>query len=121
MKENLFENFFNDIFDVIDDFEHYRKNFNSKKHSMGKGEIELNKSYLKIYKKLAIAIKKLKIEQIPCKEGDLFNPNFHDAKDVTSNKKVKENAVVKVIAAGYQKNGKLLKPVSVIVNKIKKI
>ncbi len=27
-------------------------------------------------------IKKLKIEQELCKEGDLFNPNFHDAKYV---------------------------------------
>ena len=116
MKEDLFESFFNDIFDVIDDFELYRKNFNSTKASMGKGEYESNKSYLKIYRKLALAIKKLKIEQIPCKEGDLFNPNFHDAKDVTSNKKFKENTIVKVIAAGYQKEGKLLKPASVIIN-----
>ena len=117
MKKDLFDSFFNDIFDVIDDFELYRKNFNSTKDSMGKGEKETNKLYLKIYRKLALAIKKLKIEQVPCKEGDLFNPNFHDAKDVTSNKKFKENTIVKVIAAGYQRNGKLLKPVTVIINK----
>ena len=111
MKEDLFESFFNDIFDVIDDFELLRK-----KASMGKGDKETNISYLKIYEKLANAIKKLKIERVPCKEGDLFNPNFHDAKDVTSNKKLKENTIVKLIAAGYQREGKLLKPASVIIN-----
>ena len=116
MEKDLFESFFNDIFDIIDHFELYRKNFKSKEDSMGKDEKELNKSYLRIYKKLANAIKKLKIEQLPCKEGDLFNPNFHDAKDVTSDKKFKENTIVKVIAAGYQKEGKLLKPASVIIN-----
>ena len=116
MEQDLFGTFFNDIFDIIDDFELFRNNFNSKKNSMARSESETNRSYLKLYKKLAFALKRLGIEQIKCEEGELFNPYFHDAKDTTMNNKYKENCIVKIISAGYQKNGKILRPVSVIVN-----
>ena len=103
---------------LIDDYELFWVNFNSKQTSMSKSEIETHKSYLKLYKKLALALKKLKIEQIKCAEGELFNPNFHDAKHITNNKKYNQNCIVKIISCGYQRDGKLLRPVSVIVNSL---
>ncbi len=50
--------------------------------------------------------------------GQLFDPNMHEAISEVSDNKFKNNEIVKESMAGYLLNGKLIRPAKVIVNNI---
>lgn len=50
-------------------------------------------------------------------QGDLFNPDFHQAISTQENDEVSPNTVLTVVRKGYRLNDRLLRPAMVIVSK----
>lgn len=54
-------------------------------------------------------------EEIPAKEGDEFDPEIHEAVEHSDKGQVASNKIKKILLKGYKLNGKVLRPVKVIV------
>jgi molecular chaperone GrpE len=71
------------------------------------------------YKLMIDTLKKFSIEAIS-PLGDRFNPELHEAMLMQETEEHEHNSVMSVIQAGYQLNGRLIRPARVIVAKGKK-
>lgn len=67
-------------------------------------------------KLLVDVMKRHGIEQLN-PEGEIFNPEFHQAMSMQERDDVEPNTVVAVVQKGYQLNGRLLRPAMVMVSK----
>jgi len=67
-----------------------------------------------VYQEMIRVLEKNGIERIDT-VGDPFNPEIHEAVAVTPHPDYPENTVVEEVRAGFRKNGKLLRPASVVV------
>jgi molecular chaperone GrpE len=71
---------------------------------------------LRMYEtRLADVLKAEGLEPIPCERGDAFDPEVHEAVMTTCEPDLPVHAVARVLEAGYNFRGSLLKPVKVAV------
>jgi len=71
---------------------------------------------LRMYEtRLADVLKGEGLEPIPCERGDAFDPEVHEAVMTTCEADLPPHAVARVLEAGYNFCGTLLKPVKVAV------
>lgn len=71
---------------------------------------------LRMYEvRLADVLKSEGLEAIPCKRGDAFDPEVHEAVMTTCEDDLPAHAVARVLETGYLFRGSLLKPVKVAV------
>lgn len=68
-----------------------------------------------IYKNFTEFIKKLGITEIKT-QGEIFNPEFHEAVSQTSDETKEDHEIIKELTPGYKMNEKVLAPAKVIVN-----
>lgn len=68
-----------------------------------------------IYKNFTEFIKKLGITEIKT-QGEIFNPEFHEAVSQASDETKEDHEVIKELTPGYKMNEKVLAPAKVIVN-----
>jgi len=61
-------------------------------------------------------LKKHSVEPIAPGEGDLFDPNVHDAVAHSSDEKVGEGKIITVTRGGYMLHDRLIRPASVVVS-----
>ncbi|PIE45169.1 MAG: nucleotide exchange factor GrpE [Gammaproteobacteria bacterium] len=64
----------------------------------------------------ADTLKKFGVEVVD-PQGELFNPEFHQAMTMVPNDDLPVNTVIEVVQKGYTLNGRLLRPAMVIVSK----
>ncbi len=64
----------------------------------------------------ADTLKKVGVEMIN-PEGEIFNPEFHQAMTMVPNPDVAPNTIIEVIQKGYTLNERLIRPAMVIVSK----
>jgi len=95
---------------VVDDFERALKN-HAALH--GKGA-EFVKGIELIYQRMVDALKKMGVEPIVT-EGQLFDPNIHEAIERVPTEEAEDQAIVGEYQRGYQFKGKLLRPAMVRV------
>ncbi|MCU7809882.1 MAG: nucleotide exchange factor GrpE [Candidatus Thiodiazotropha sp. (ex Notomyrtea botanica)] len=67
-------------------------------------------------KLLTDVMQKSGVEQVD-PEGELFNPEYHQAMSMQEREDVAPNTVVAVVQKGYLLNGRLLRPAMVMVSK----
>jgi len=67
-----------------------------------------------VHQEMVRVLEKNGIERIGT-VGEPFNPEIHEAVAVTPHPDYPENTVVEEVKAGFRKNGKLLRPASVVV------
>jgi molecular chaperone GrpE len=60
---------------------------------------------------------KFGVEQVAPDEGDVFNPDFHQAMSTQARADLDPNSVVMVLQKGYKLNERLVRPALVIVSK----
>ena len=99
------------ILDILDDFKRSIEHYSAK-------SVETDGIAL-IYNKLKSLVTDLGIIEIEPKQGDVFDPNLHEAIGVISVGEDKNNTVAQVAQNGYsnQKTGEIIKPSKVIVGK----
>ncbi|WP_022851649.1 nucleotide exchange factor GrpE [Limisalsivibrio acetivorans] len=68
-------------------------------------------------KQMKEALAKHGLEQIKLKEGDEFDPNFHEAMMLDDTDEYPPNTVTLIMQKGYTLNGRVIRPVKVKVNK----
>lgn len=69
-----------------------------------------------VYGELTRALEKHGVERVKT-VGEPFNPHFHEAVSVIHEDRYSEDTVVEEVRPGFLKDGKLLRPASVIVSK----
>lgn len=72
-----------------------------------------------VYNQMYCQLEKEGLQRIDTKEGDQFNPVFHDAEGVVRLEQYNDNAIVAVTKSGYMFKGQILRAAKVIVNKVK--
>ncbi len=90
-----------DLLPILDDFQRALK-IETHDRDYAKG-VEL------IYQRFADVLKKLGLEVIPT-DGQLFDPNIHQAIDMVETDSAPDQAILAEYAAGYNFKGKLLRP-----------
>ena len=74
-----------------------------------------------IYNKVTLLLENQSVVAIEVKEGDEFDPEYHEAiGTVTVKEKGKENRIVGITRKGYMVGDNVLRPVRVIVGKFEK-
>ena len=68
-----------------------------------------------VYKELIQALEKHGVERIPA-VGESFNPSVHEAVAAIPSE-LPEGTVIEELKPGFQRNGKLLRPATVVVAK----
>ena len=63
---------------------------------------------------------KFGVKEIPCKVGDVFDPNLHEAMMLDDTDEYDDNVITMVLQKGYKLNDRVIRPVKVKVNKRKK-
>lgn len=71
-----------------------------------------------IYKQLLAALEKHGVERIPA-SGQPFDPNIHEAVAVCACDNVEDGAVLEEVKPGFRRQGKVLRPASVVVSRKK--
>lgn len=71
-----------------------------------------------VLKQFKDTIEKYGAKEITVKEGEPFNPNFHDAMMLDCDENYDNNAVTLVMQKGYTLNERVIRPCKVKVNKI---
>lgn len=78
---------------------------------------DAKKGLMIIQSQLEEALKKHGLEKITAKEGDLFNPAWHEAIALVEANGKPEGTIAQEIEKGYTLNGKVIKPARVTVIK----
>jgi molecular chaperone GrpE len=95
-----------DLLPVLDDFQRaVRVETTDREYAKG---VEL------IHQRLSDTLKKLGLEPIPA-EGQLFDPNIHQAIEMVETDNAPDQTILAEYAAGYNFKGKLLRPAMVKV------
>ncbi len=102
-----------EIIPVLDNFERAIKLSNSKDESLSK----FLDGFKLTYNSLLDTLKRYGVEEIPA-EGQVFDPNMHQAMLVEQNNEKENNIVLEVLIKGYTLNGRVIRPASVKVNKL---
>lgn len=71
-----------------------------------------------VLKQFKDTLAKYGAKEIEVKEGEPFNPNFHDAMMLDCNECYENNAITLVMQKGYTLNDRVIRPSKVKVNKI---
>jgi molecular chaperone GrpE len=111
--------FAKDLLAVIDNFERVTEN-----SAIIRNKIESDES-LKVFfdgivlceKELLSVFKKYGILRLEAKEGDVFNPEYHQAMCELDSPNHKAGSIIKSFQAGYMYNDRLLRPAMVSVSK----
>jgi molecular chaperone GrpE len=99
-----------EVLNVLDSFE-----LALTENRPGDGETRgVHEGFELIYKQLMDSMKRFGLEHIEAK-GQAFDPNIHQAVSTQSTDEVAEGTVLEELRRGYRLNGKLLRPVMVIV------
>jgi len=105
------EALFRQLFSVVDNFERAidTTEENPENKSLLDGVKMTHKEMLRIFEKFEV--KTLK------SEGEIFDPNFHQAVTQEESDSCPENTVIKELQTGYTLHGRLVRPSMVIVSK----
>jgi molecular chaperone GrpE len=111
--------FAKDLLSVIDNFERVTENSESIKEKIDAdpGLKAFFDGIMLCEKELLSVLKKHGIEKIEIKEGDVFNPDCHQAISELVDPNHKPGSIVKVLQTGYNYNDRLLRPAMVSVSK----
>jgi molecular chaperone GrpE len=77
--------------------------------SLLEGTLMVQKEFEKVFTKLGL--KRI------YPEGEKFNPNFHQAVSQVEDMEKDEGTVIAVVSAGFELNGRILRPAMVVVSK----
>ena len=76
---------------------------------------KIKESFKLVYKQVTETLSKLGLEEIKA-EGEVFDPNFHEAVMQTPSDEIPENTVIKEMRKGYKLGDKILRPSMVNVS-----
>ncbi|MBN2433306.1 MAG: nucleotide exchange factor GrpE [Acidobacteria bacterium] len=102
-KAELLQNFV----EILDIFQFARKTFNSDSFSHSIDSYQ--KGFNLLYKQMDDLLGQMGMERIET-EGQLFDPNFHQAAAMEESDEFTEQTIIKEIKAGYKYMGMLLRP-----------
>ncbi len=105
------ERFAKDVLGVVDSLEKALE-----QPAEGEAVIAMREGIELTYKLLLDTLKRFSIEQLS-PLGEIFDPNLHEAMVMQESEEHEPNSVMMVIQAGYQLNGRLIRPARVIVAK----
>ena len=97
---------------VLDNFEHTLQNTNSVENPDA-----LVKGIKIIYDQMLDILKSHGIEQIKAL-GENFNPSMHEAMMQMAEPRKEDNIILQEFQKGYKLNGRVIRPVKVVVNKL---
>ncbi|MEQ3515599.1 nucleotide exchange factor GrpE [Pseudoalteromonas sp. BZB3] len=106
------EKFANELLPVIDNL-HRAIEFSDKENETLKPVLEGVEMTLKSFED---AVAKFGVETVN-PQGEVFNPDFHQAMSIQPSNDVAPNTVLAVMQKGYTLNGRLLRPAMVMVSK----
>ena len=106
------EKFANELLPVIDNL-HRAIEFSDKENETLKPVLEGVEMTLKSFED---AVAKFGVETVS-PQGEVFNPDFHQAMSIQPSNDVAPNTVLAVMQKGYTLNGRLLRPAMVMVSK----
>ena len=106
------EKFANELLPVIDNL-HRAIEFSDKENETLKPVLEGVEMTLKSFED---AVAKFGVETVN-QQGEVFNPDFHQAMSIQPSNDVAPNTVLAVMQKGYTLNGRLLRPAMVMVSK----
>lgn len=106
------EKFANELLPVIDNL-HRAIEFSDKENETLKPVLEGVEMTLKSFEE---AVAKFGVETVN-PQGEIFNPEFHQAMSIQPSNDVAPNTVLAVMQKGYTLNGRLLRPAMVMVSK----
>ncbi len=106
------EKFANELLPVIDNL-HRAIEFSDKDNETLKPVLEGVEMTLKSFED---AVAKFGVETVS-PQGEVFNPDFHQAMSIQPSNDVAPNTVLAVMQKGYTLNGRLLRPAMVMVSK----
>ena len=102
-------NFVFELLPVLDSFQRAQEEVKKKGNKLDEG-------FLKIEEQLLNILKRQGLEEIQCKVGDSFDPNFQETIEAVEDKR-KAGQIVEIVQKGYKFKDKILRPVKVKVAK----